>query len=101
MLVLAVPPQGVPHETQQAADHGQDHPAAGAQDPAGFPQDLRPFGNVVDAGDEADGIEGFIREGQDGGEFRTDLSVNEMVKLYAIQNAPCSMTGASVMENIL
>ena len=26
----------------------------------------------------------IIREGQDGGEFRTDLSVNEMVKLYAI-----------------
>ena len=26
----------------------------------------------------------IIREGQDGGEFRTDLPVNEMVKLYAI-----------------
>ena len=26
----------------------------------------------------------IIREGQDGGEFRTDLSVNEMVKLYSI-----------------
>ena len=26
----------------------------------------------------------IIREGQESGEFRTDLSVNEMVKLYAI-----------------
>lgn len=43
----------------------------------------------------------IIREGQDGGEFRTDLSVNEMVKLYAIAERALLYDWCICKENIL